>query len=83
MPCAICLESKRWYQETRTLKCGHKFHMLCIHKWSSKNQNCPLCRTQILLQKPIDSLDIYRQYKRYSDKSIKQILLEAGIEEEV
>ena len=26
------------------LKCNHVFHKKCLHEWSKKSNNCPLCR---------------------------------------
>lgn len=45
-PCAVCLETPMLYQ-TVTTKCNHTFCETCIQKWKtcSKNQNCPMCRT--------------------------------------
>lgn len=77
MPCVICLENKRWYQDIRELKCNHRFHINCISKWSEKNRYCPLCRIEILPQKPISIDQIYLSYKR---GVVKETLSRAGIE---
>ena len=76
MPCAICLESKHWYQEIRKLKCNHKFHLRCIQNWSSINKTCPICRIQILPQKPVNFLII----KGIDNISVETLLHSAGIE---
>ena len=39
--CSICFE--RIPRSYPTLKCGHKFHPLCIRRW---NNDCPLCRAK-------------------------------------
>ena len=31
-------------------RCGHYFHFDCIWKWLESNQNCPLCREEVLLK---------------------------------
>lgn len=82
MPCAICLSSKRWYHDTRQLKCGHRFHFNCIYKWSHNNQSCPECRIKILPQK---NLSIYEcllaeKCKHPQNLTLKQVLYKAGIE---
>ena len=59
MPCSICLQSKRFYQEIRELKCGHRFHEKCIISWTQNHTNCPLCRIQIKKQNPIKMADVY------------------------
>ena len=50
--CAICLEN---YDENNNnnnikwieLKCGHKFHKICIDKVVDNSENCPECRQSI------------------------------------
>ena len=42
--CSICLE-KQSYIGSITTKCKHTFHTECITKWTDRNDNCPLCRT--------------------------------------
>ena len=44
MPCVICLESKRWWHNTTSLMCGHKFHTHCITPWVLVHYMCPLCK---------------------------------------
>lgn len=83
MPCTICLESKRWFHETRKLKCNHNFHMHCIQKWSHINKTCPICRIKILPQKPVNTFFLYNSYKGKTNKSPEDILYEAGIEENI
>jgi len=34
-------------RNTRTLDCGHTFHVGCINKWKSQgNYSCPICRQE-------------------------------------
>ena len=80
MPCSICLESKRWYQEIRKLKCNHKFHLYCIQNWSSSNYTCPICRIQILPQKPVNTFLLYNSFKGKTNIPLETILHAAGIE---
>ena len=80
MVCSICLLSNRWYQDIRTIKCGHRFHLDCIKKWSSNNYNCPVCRTKILPQKEICHKSLYK-YLKNGTPSLKIIHLNAGIED--
>lgn len=44
--CPICI-SKSKKKTLVSLECGHIFHKKCIIKWLLKNQNCPLCRTEL------------------------------------
>ena len=78
MPCVICFQPKRWYQDIRVLKCNHKFHLDCIKKWSHINPKCPLCNTTILPQKYVSLAYLYKSYK--GQLSIEEVLLDAGIE---
>lgn len=43
--CVICLESIQ--DNNATLNCGHKFHNDCVGNWLKKQQNCPICRTEV------------------------------------
>jgi hypothetical protein len=47
--CSIC---KATYENdnivTKLNNCDHKFHINCIETWASSNNNCPLCRTNIV-----------------------------------
>lgn len=40
--CSICLDDMT--NLFTTLKCGHKFHGICIKDWFSASTSCPLCR---------------------------------------
>ena len=78
MPCAICLQPKRFYQGTRTLKCGHRFHTECIMKWTEVDCTCPVCREPVLQQREVDLFALLSS--RYNWELQRQIFLQAGIE---
>ena len=80
MPCSICWDSKRWYQEIRELKCGHRFHFECIHNWSQLNQSCPLCRTPILKQNRFNTVLYMYARKRGNTVLMNNVELNSGIE---
>lgn len=43
--CSICLLDIENYQlDSKTLNCGHKYHMTCINIWLQNNNTCPYCR---------------------------------------
>jgi len=42
--CAICLVDFEAGIMLRTLWCGHKFHQMCIDKWLTDKDECPICR---------------------------------------
>ena len=44
--CSICMDDCK--DKTCTLECGHKFHTKCIFTWFNKNNNCPLCRAEVI-----------------------------------
>ena len=46
--CIICFENLYDFNIS-VLKCGHFFHYKCIKKWSEKNNICPLCNTNIII----------------------------------
>ena len=83
MVCTICLKSKRWYQDIRILKCGHKFHLDCIIKWTNTNLTCPNCRTIILKQREMNYSDILLTSKNIHPyfKSTEELLRFCGIED--
>lgn len=41
MSCSICLET---IKNEGIINCGHSFCKTCIHRWSRRNNACPLCR---------------------------------------
>jgi hypothetical protein len=42
--CAICQEDWENNEVVRKLPCEHVFHIMCIDKWFSENNVCPVCR---------------------------------------
>eukprot|EP00932_Pfiesteria_piscicida_P020433 SRR837773.7239.p1 GENE.SRR837773.7239~~SRR837773.7239.p1 ORF type:complete len:242 (-),score=28.39 SRR837773.7239:1-726(-) len=48
--CAVCLDiadgdsGEDGGDQTRTLKCGHRFHHVCIEPWLAERRCCPLCQ---------------------------------------
>lgn len=46
--CSICLENFEPNDQIRILKCGHKYHDLCIFNWLTKRKAiCPLCKMDL------------------------------------
>jgi len=45
--CAICQDVQAETKISRVLICHHKFHIVCIEFWLSKNKTCPICRYDI------------------------------------
>jgi hypothetical protein len=45
--CCICLEKNEnhWI----TAHCTHAFHAKCILEWEQRNQSCPICRSNLIL----------------------------------
>jgi len=44
--CPICL-SKIGKRHIYKTDCNHKFHLKCLFIWLLKNDNCPMCRTNV------------------------------------
>lgn len=43
--CVICLDEYRNMDEVGTVKaCGHDYHVVCIRKWLSMKNICPICK---------------------------------------
>ncbi|KAG8200985.1 hypothetical protein JTE90_021449 [Oedothorax gibbosus] len=44
--CPICLNTYPRVKATKSLKCGHCFHQICVSKWflMSRRRKCPVCR---------------------------------------
>jgi hypothetical protein len=43
--CTICLLDIE--SNSKKLDCGHKFHKICIKRWLSIKDNCPICRSKV------------------------------------
>ena len=46
--CTICMVDYNGGEEITMLPCFHKFHPMCIGAWFKKEDNCPICQTQIV-----------------------------------
>ncbi len=44
--CVICSETL--LESIRPTRCGHFMHPECLNKWLETNENCPVCRTQLI-----------------------------------
>ena len=53
--CSICYEEFSGTSTHVTTICGHQYHRECIRKWLDNNTSCPLCRTDIAVQRPRDT----------------------------
>ena len=54
--CSICLDIFKENEKYIQLPCpenNHCFHNNCIKEWLSRNNTCPLCRTEFNQQRPI------------------------------
>lgn len=40
--CPICLSDMT--SSSRTLECGHAFHVRCLERWKRTSRTCPMCR---------------------------------------
>lgn len=40
--CPVCLDEIG--RQSRTLECGHTFHVRCLERWKRVSRTCPLCR---------------------------------------
>ena len=40
----ICMDIL-FSSDSKSLLCGHSFHLFCINQWLKIKQNCPICRT--------------------------------------
>ncbi|NXF08566.1 RN215 protein, partial [Smithornis capensis] len=53
--CAVCLDQFHKSQWLRVLPCSHEFHRDCVDPWLLLQQTCPLCKRNILGEKPPSS----------------------------
>jgi len=50
--CSVCLQGLN--RSTRTLPCGHEFHLKCVDRWKRScraDPTCPMCRAPFDLPK--------------------------------
>ncbi|CAK9137042.1 unnamed protein product [Ilex paraguariensis] len=45
--CTVCMEGFRSGEDGKQVPCGHLYHEVCIIKWLSLHNSCPLCRFQV------------------------------------
>lgn len=45
--CSVCLGIMGKRRRLK-LDCHHEFHYKCIFRWIKNNNNCPLCRTNVI-----------------------------------
>ncbi|CAI9100435.1 OLC1v1037544C1 [Oldenlandia corymbosa var. corymbosa] len=45
--CAVCMEVFESDVGGKQVPCGHVFHSVCIFKWLSDHNSCPLCRSTV------------------------------------
>lgn len=41
--CPVCM-TQMSESNSRTLECGHVFHIRCLERWKRRNSTCPMCR---------------------------------------
>ena len=46
--CSVCLEDFKDGDTIKKLNCNHIFHKDCLEPWLNENNNCPLCRQNIV-----------------------------------
>lgn len=56
--CTICLEPL--HENIKKLTCDHEFHEECLSRWFLEKEECPICRTKIIL--PIHQEFILKKY---------------------
>ncbi|GFS30805.1 hypothetical protein TNIN_498261 [Trichonephila inaurata madagascariensis] len=62
--CSICLEEK----PTKSLDCGHVFHLECIRKWLAVNAHCPYCRQEIREKNQVQWNQIFQQMDEFPEE---------------
>ena len=62
--CSICLEKISNRKRVKhTTRCNHHFHWYCLNEWTNTHNNCPMCRTPIKEEEPINiELDINEEF---------------------
>ncbi len=74
--CNICLNiiNNNNNNNSFKTKCNHIFHKDCIEKWCSKNNNCPTCRKESIIENNLtisipESPNILRDSPLYYDEN--------------
>lgn len=47
--CIICREDMAVVDHPKKLPCGHIFHFRCLRSWLERQQSCPTCRRDVVL----------------------------------
>jgi len=65
--CCICLDS---FNDKKVVVgcpvCNNKFHKNCIRTWTLTSDNCPLCRTELILRTKKFNKIMRKLCKRYN-----------------
>ncbi|KAH7860730.1 hypothetical protein Vadar_017298 [Vaccinium darrowii] len=69
--CTVCLSNLEKGDESRNLKCNHKFHKACVDMWLEQNSavTCPLCRSSVLPEEIMVKLNQRRNSNQVYDGS--------------
>lgn len=80
--CPLCVQSYQGMQQTRDLRCGHRFHSSCIAEWMrcDRTKSCPVCQYRqcdnawaVLIAGYVDQfcrvIDEFEKNKEYYDKN--------------
>ena len=51
--CPICLDEMKKVSNLAITNCCHVFHIGCINNWRNKNNECPICRTHICMEREL------------------------------
>jgi hypothetical protein len=52
--CSICMEQYIFLDVIKPLlQCQHTFHKKCINEWLKRKSNCPICRSDVLIDEII------------------------------
>uniref|UniRef100_A0ACD5V9Q3 Uncharacterized protein n=1 Tax=Avena sativa TaxID=4498 RepID=A0ACD5V9Q3_AVESA len=55
--CAVCLEAFEAGDRCRRLpRCEHSFHAKCVGPWLEKSRCCPVCRADVVAERPTGKL---------------------------
>lgn len=57
---------KQEYSGTGQIKCGHKYHKLCIKEWLKINNSCPICRSNVIKLRLANEEQVGGKKKRHT-----------------
>ena len=74
--CPICMNSVPLIKSTHT-SCGHDFCKTCLRKWLREHDNCPICRT-VLLVNPENRVEDLTNDRiiRFIEMDLNQFIIE-------